>query len=108
MNKVRIADGKQITVEVQNDGPQKLAARRMLMANLNDLKEEKGAKESKGAYKLRTQDVKHPLFEKIFNVYAPKYAERAESNGQKGGYTAVYKLGPRKGDAAEMAKIVLL
>lgn len=108
VNKVRIADGKQITVEVQNDGPQKLAARRMLMANLNDLKEEKGAKESKGAYKLRTQDVKHPLFEKIFNVYAPKYAERAESNGQKGGYTAVYKLGPRKGDAAEMAKIVLL
>ena len=67
---------------------------------------------SKG-YSIVVQEIwvpflKHPLFEKIFNVYAPKYAERAESNGQKGGYTAVYKLGPRKGDAAEMAKIVLL
>ena len=41
--KVRIVDGKETTVDVQNDGPQKLAARRMLMANLNDLKEEKGA-----------------------------------------------------------------
>ena len=39
--KVRIVDGKETTVDVQNDGPQKLAARRMLMANLNDLKEEK-------------------------------------------------------------------
>ena len=45
-NKTRIVDGKATTVEVQNDGPQKLAARRMLMANLNDLKEEKGAKDS--------------------------------------------------------------
>ncbi len=39
---------------------------------------------------------------KLFNEIAPKYA------AQNGGYTAIYKLGPRRGDAAEMALIQLV
>ena len=38
---------------------------------------------------------------KLFDVVAPKYADL------NGGYTAVYKRGPRRGDGAEMALIVL-
>ena len=45
---------------------------------------------------------KEDVVKKLFDEIAPKYAER------KGGYTQVYKLGPRRGDAAEMALIKLV
>ncbi len=99
---------KEITVTTVKDGPKKLAARRQVMAKLYDLQEKKEFNESKSAYKARTSDVKHPLIEKLFNEIAPKYAERAEEKGQKGGYTRIYLTGERRGDAAETAIIELV
>ena len=58
--------------------------------------------------KERVKGVNHPLIEKIFNVYAPKYAERAKELGTGGGYTRIIKLGERRGDAAEKVIIELV
>ncbi len=105
-----IKDDKGVKVKktVSNDGPKKLQARRAMMSYLMDRQEQRKPKESIDAFTARTKDINYPLFEKIFNVYAPKYAARIKEVGQGGGYTRVVKLGQRRGDAAEMAIVELI
>ena len=101
-------DGEKINREVVNDAPSKLVARRRLMQYLYDVQELKGDKESKYNYKERTKDNKHPLVEKMFREYGPKYYQRAQDLGTGGGYTRIIKKGPRRGDATEMVILELV
>ncbi len=45
---------------------------------------------------------KEAVAKKLFDTIAPQY------EGRNGGYTQIFKLGPRRGDAAEMAIVRLI
>lgn len=94
--------GKEKVVKVSKDGASKLNARRKLLALLEDRQEQRAKGEKKAAFVARTNGIKHPLIEKLFDDYAPKYEER------NGGYTRVIKTSVRRGDNAQLAIVELV
>lgn len=90
-----VVDGKKVTKyetvekEIKKDLPSRLHARRQIMKVLYPVVSV--PKEAAGR-KRNTKEI--DLVAKLFDEYAPKYADR------KGGYTRIVKIGPRKGDAA--------
>lgn len=91
-----------VEVEKINDMPSKLHARRQIMSYLYDIPEPKKEKETKPEYRERTADKRHAVIEKLFREIAPKY------DGRTGGYTRILKMGPRRGDAAEVVILELI
>ena len=97
-----------VELTVTNDAPERLAARRRVMQYLYEIPAVQGKDEDRDDFKARQKQVKHQVVEKLFREIAPKYKKRAEEKGQGGGYTRIIKMGPRRGDAAEMVIVELI
>lgn len=97
-----------VELTVTNDSPERLAARRRVMRYLYDIPAVQNKDEDRDDFKARQKQVKHQVVEKLFREIAPKYKKRAEEKGQGGGYTRLVKIGPRRGDAAEMVIVELV
>lgn len=97
-----------VELNVVNDSPERLAARRRVMKYLYEIPAVQNADEDKKDFEARKKQVKHQVVEKLFREIAPKYKKRAEEKGQGGGYTRLVKIGPRRGDAAEMVIVELI
>ena len=75
-------DKQQIVVlDVVNDAPEKLAARRQIMRTLYEIPATRGADEDKDDFLARQKAVKHPVVEKLFREHAPKYRARQQEKG---------------------------
>ena len=97
-----------VELTVTNDSPERLAARRRVMRYLYDIPAVQNKDEDRDDFKARQKQVKHQVVEKLFREIAPKYKKRAEEKGQGGGYTRIVKMGPRRGDGAEMVVLELI
>lgn len=86
--KYEVVDREEKTEMVQVDKPSRLHVRRQAMSWIYKVKDENGKQIN--------------LIDKLFNEIAPKY------KSQSGGYTRIYKLGQRRGDAAEVVLLELI
>lgn len=100
--------GQTVVLNVVNDAPSKLAARRRMMSYLYEIPAPREADETRAEYKARTRQVKHPVVEKLMREIGPKYKARAAEKGTGGGYTRIVKMGPRRGDGAEIVILELV
>lgn len=93
-----VVDREIKTEMVQVDSPSRLHARKQITRWLNRPCDEKGSR----------INVANIVFADIAPKYKARNLEGKGESGSKGGYTRIYKLGPRRGDAAEMVILELV
>ena len=85
--------GKIETTETRAKETKRLAEKMITLAKKGDLHSRR---------QVLSYVTEKEVVENLFANVAPKYAER------NGGYTRIYKMGPRRGDAAELVVLELV
>lgn len=91
-----ILNGRIETTEAKAKELKRLADKMVTLGKKGSLAARRQAAE---LIRFETDEQGQYAIQKLFSEIAPRYTER------NGGYTRVLKLGPRRGDAAEMAII---
>jgi len=106
-----VENGRKVTVydqierSIKKDSPSRLAARRRILSVLyvpSDTPQDPHRKTPMGKKRNRSETKPVDLATMMFEKWAPKYT------GRNGGYTRIVKMGPRRGDAAEMVMLELI
>lgn len=93
----KVTEYEEITKTIKKDLPSRLHVRRQMLSVFYPIVEVPA-----NGLKKRTMSKKVDMAAKMFDEIAPKYENR------KGGYTRIVKVGPRKGDGAEVVIIELV
>ena len=88
-----ILNGKLVTTEARAKEVKAMTNKLITKPRLNNLPSKR---------QVSSYITKETVAKKVFDEIAPKYKER------NGGYSRIIKVGPRRGDAAEMAIIELV
>ena len=88
-----LENGKSETTVTRAKEVRAMAEKMITIAKANDLHSKR---------QVYSYITKETVAKKVMDEIAPKYADR------NGGYTRIVKIGPRRGDAAEMAIIELI